>query len=145
MINFTEGKIKIKERDISVATSCDDLKSLSKEGLIEEQEGNGGRTFYYVEAVVDTMRFGAFIRLHQKKIEWLLLRWLDRPMKSWDDASEKGLNDEYRLLLNLVENKVGRPPDSKKNRQRMWRFKWGQIQVSYEPRSFEVAIFMVPR
>jgi DNA-binding transcriptional ArsR family regulator len=144
MINLIEGKINLGEKGISVASNYEDLSSLAEEGIIERREGPGGM-YYYVEAERDGMRFGVFISLRNKRIEWLLLRWLDRPMKSWDDVSEKGLIDEYRLLTNLVEKIIGRPPDNKKNRQRTWHFKWGQVEVSYEPRSFDVAIFMGTR
>ena len=146
MINFNEGKIIISnKKNISAESNYDDLYTLAEEGLIEKREGSGGKNYYYVEAVEDGMRFGVFIRLREKKIEWLLLRWLDRPITGWDNASEKALKDEYRLLLNFVEKKVGGPPNNKKNRQRTWRFNWGQVEVSYEPRSFDAAIFMVPR
>jgi hypothetical protein len=143
MINFIEGQINIGKKNI-LTVSDEDLVALAEEGLIEKREDNGG-TYYYVEAVEDGMRFGVFISLRVERIEWLLLRWLDRPMKGWDDVSEKALKDEYRLLLNFVEKKVGGPPDNKGNRKRTWRFKWGQIEVSYEPRSFDAAIFMVPQ
>ena len=143
MINFIEGRINIGEKNI-LAVSDEVLRALAKEGLIEKREDNDG-TYYYVEAVEDELRFGVFISLRGKNISWLLLRWLDRPMKGWSDVSEKALKDEYRLLLNFVEKKVGGPPDNRGNRKRTWRFKWGQIEVSYEPRSFDAAIFMVPR
>jgi hypothetical protein len=91
------------------------------------------------------MRFGVFISLREKKIEWLRLSWLDSAMKDWDDVGDKALKDEYHMLLDLVEKSVGRPPDNKKNRQRIWCSKWGQIEVRYEPRAFQTNIFMVPR
>jgi len=91
------------------------------------------------------MKFGVFIRLRGKKIEWFLLRWLDRPMKGWDDVSEKAMTDEYQLLSDFVKNKVGSPPSNKKTGARTWRFEWGELEVSYEVRSFDVAIFMKPR
>jgi hypothetical protein len=145
MINFIEGKINLGEKSISVVSDYEDLNALAEEGLIEKRETGGGRTYYYVEAVADGMRFGVFIRLREKRIEWLRLQWLDSPMKGWDDVSEKAMKDEYRLLSNFVEKRVGRPPDNKRNRQRRWRFKWGQVEVSYEPRAFQADIFMVPR
>lgn len=145
MINFIEGKINLAQKDISVASSYEDLSSLADEGLIEKRETSGGRTYYYVEAVEDSMRFGVFIRLREKRIEWLLLRWLDRPMKSWDDVSEKAMTDEYHLLSNFVKKQVGAPPNNIRTGTRTWRFKWGQINLSYEVRSFDVAIFMKPR
>jgi hypothetical protein len=145
MINFAEGKINLGAKNILAASDYDDLNSLAEEGLIEKRETGGGRAYYYVEAVADDMRFGVFIRLREKKIEWLRLSWLDSPMKGWDDVSEKAMKDEYRLLSNLVEKMVGGPPDNKRNRQRTWRFKWGQVEVSYEPRAYQADIFIVPR
>jgi len=144
MINFAEGKINLGEKNILSTYDFEDLDALAKEGLIEKREGSGGRIYYYIEAMDDGMRFGVFIRLRDKRIEWLLLRWLDRPIKGWDNASEKLLKDEYRKLSNFVEKKVNCPPDRKKNRQHTWGFKWGQVEVSYEPRSFDAAIFMKP-
>lgn len=98
--------------------------------------------YYYVEAEADGMRFGVFISLRDKRIEWLLLRWLDRPMKSWDDVSEKAMTDEYHLLSHFVKKQVGAPPNNIRTGTRTWRFKWGKINLSYEVRSFDVAIFM---
>jgi len=91
------------------------------------------------------MRFGVSIRLRDNEVEWLRLHWLDSPMKGWDDVSEKAMKDEFRLLSDFVEKRVGRPPDNKRNRQRTWRFKWGKIEASYEPRAYQADIFMVPR
>ncbi len=145
MINFIEGKINLGAKNISIRSDYDDLNALAEEGLIEKKEGSGGRIYYYVEAVEDGMRFGVFIRLREKMIEWLLLRWLDRPMKGWDDVSEKAMTDEYHLLSNFVKKKVGAPPNNTRTGTRTWRFEWGQINVSYEVRSFDVAIFMKPR
>jgi hypothetical protein len=145
MINFAEGKINLGAKNILAASDYDDLNSLAEEGLIEKRETGGDRTYYYVEAVAGDMRFGVFIRLREKKIEWLRLSWLDSPMKGWDDVSEKAMKDEYRLLSNLVEKMVGGPPDNKRNRQRTWRFKWGQVEMSYEPRAYQADIFIVPR
>jgi hypothetical protein len=146
MINLIEGRINLGTKNIFVVSDCEDLNVLAEEGLIEARKNGGdGRTYYYVEAVEDGVRFGVFITMHERRIKWLLLRWLDSPIKGWDDVSEKALKDEYRLLLNFIEKMVGRPPDKKGNRERTWRFKWGQVDVSYEPRSFDAAIFMVPR
>lgn len=145
MINLIEGKINLGTQNILTTSDYIDLNAFAEEGLIEKREGNGGRIYYYVETAVDSMRFGVFIRLQERKIEWLLLRWLDRPIKGWDNVSEKALKDEYRLLSNFVEKMVGGPPDRKKDRQRTWHFKWGQVDVKYEPRSFDAAIFMIPR
>jgi hypothetical protein len=144
MINFIEGKINLGEKNISVVSNYENLIALAEEGLIEKREDAGGM-YYYVEDESDSMRFGVFISVMGKKIEWLLLRWLDRPMKSWDDVSEKAMTDEYRLLSNSVKKQVGRPPDNIKTGTRTWRFKWGQLDVCYEVRSFDVAIFMNPR
>lgn len=144
MINFIEGKIILGEETISVVSDYEYLKTLAEQGLIEKREDAGGM-YYYVEAEADGMRFGVFISLREKKIEWLLLRWLDRPMKGWDDVSEKAMTDEYRLLSNFVKNKVGASPNNIKTGVRTWRFKWGELNVSYEVRSFDVAIFMKPR
>ena len=91
------------------------------------------------------MRFGVFIGLRGKRIESLRLNWLDSPMKGWDDVSEELMMDEYRLLSNLVKKQVGIPSDNKRTATRTWCFKWGQVDVSYEPRSFDVAIFMKAR
>lgn len=145
MINFPEGKITLGTKNILSSSNDEDLNALTKEGLIEKRETDGGRTYYYVEAVTDGMRFGVFIRLREGRIQWLRLQWLDSSMKGWDDVSEKSVKDEYRLLSNFVEQKIGRPPDNKKNRQQMWHFKWGQVEVSYEPRAFQVDIFMATR
>ena len=144
MINFIEGKIISNGESISVATNYEDLNAFAEAGVIEKREDAGGR-YYYFEAEEDGMRFGVFISLREKRIEWLLLRWLDRPMKGWDDVSEKAMTDEYRLLSNFVKTKLGAPPNNTKTGTRTWRLKWGQLNVSYEVRSFDVAIFMKPR
>jgi len=144
MINFIEGKINLGEKSISPVSNYEELSFLAEEGLIEKREDAGGM-YYYVEAEADGMKFGVFISLRDKRIEWLLLRWLDRPMKSWDDVSEKAMTDEYHLLSNFVKRQVGAPPNNIKTGTRTWRFKWGQINLSYEVRSFDVAIFMKPR
>ena len=145
MIDFIEGKINLGERNISAESDSEDLDALAAEGIIEKKEGSGGKKYYYVEAEEDGMRFGVFIRLRAKNIEWLLLRWLGRPMKGWDDVSEKAMTDEYRLLSNFVKKQVGAPPNNTKTGTRVWCLNWGQINVSYEVRSFDVAIFMKPK
>jgi len=146
MINFTEGQINLGAKGIFILSDYEDLDDLAKEGLIEKRKDPAGSgNYFYGEAVADDIRFGVVISLREKRIDYILLRWLDSPMKGWDDVSEKALKDEYRLLLNFVEKRVGGPPDNKKNRQCTWRFKWGHVDVSYEPRSFDAAIFMVPR
>lgn len=148
MINLIEGQLELGAKKILAVSDYEDFNALAKEGLIEKREDPGkGEPYFYVESVEDGMRFGVIISLQEKKIEWFLLRWLDGPCtsKGWDGVSEKALKDEYRLLLNFVEKMVGRPPDKKGNRERTWRLKWGQIDVSYEPRSFDAAIFMIPR
>lgn len=144
MINFIEGKINLGEKSISVASDYKDLSALAEEGLIEKREDAGGM-YYYVEAEADGMRLGVFISLQEKRIEWLRLHWLDSPMKGWDDVSEKLMMDEYRLLSDLVKKQVGTPPNNRRTATRTWRFKWGQVNVSYEPRSFQADIFMKPR
>jgi hypothetical protein len=144
MINLAEGKITLGERNILTVSDVEELNALTGEGLIEKRITGIGRTYYYLEAVEDGMRFAIFIRLREKGIEWLRMHWLDSPMKGWDDISEKAMTDEYRLLSNFVEKRVGRPPDNRKNRQRTWRFKWGHVDVTYEPRAFQADIFIVP-
>ncbi|WP_296945498.1 hypothetical protein [uncultured Massilia sp.] len=144
MINFIEGRINIGERNILAA--CDnDLKALAEEDLIEKRETDRGEPYYYLEAEANCMRFGVVISLRERKIEWLRLHWLDSPMKGWDDVSENLMMDEYRLLSDLVKKQVGAPPDNRRTATRTWRFKWGQVNVSYEPRSFQADIFMKPR
>jgi hypothetical protein len=144
MINFAEGKISLGDKGVSAAANHEELEFLSEQGLLEKRQ-DAGDMYYYAEAERDKMRFGVFISLIESRIEWILLRWLDRPMKSWDDISEKTLQDEYRLISSFVEKRIGRSPDSKKNRQRTWRLPFAQVGVAYEPRSFDVAIFLVPR
>jgi hypothetical protein len=144
MINFTEGKINLGEEILSVSSSFEDLENLAGKGLIERREDAGGR-YYYVEVQEDAMRFGVFISLREKNIEWLLLRWLDRPIKSWDDASEKAMTDEYHLISNFLKKQIGSSPNNIRTGTRTWRFKWGQLNLSYEVRSFDVAIFMEAR
>lgn len=146
MINFIEGKINLKAKSVIIASDYGYLNALAEKGLIEKRKGPGnGKDYFYAEAIAEDQRFGLIISLRNKKIDYILLRWLDSPMKGWDDVSEKALKDEYRLLLNFVEKSVGGPPDINSNRKRTWRFKWGQVDVSYEPRSFDAAIFMKPR
>ena len=55
------------------------------------------------------------------------------------------MTDEYRLLSNFIKKQVGGVPDKVKTGTRSWRFGWGQLNLSYEMRSFDVAIFMKPR
>ncbi|WEF31943.1 hypothetical protein [Pseudoduganella chitinolytica] len=123
------------------------LSAFAEEGLIEKRENDRGETYYHVEAVEDGMRFGAFIGAQASTIKWITLRWLDGPCtsKGWDGVSEEALREEYRLLLDFVKKQAGGPPASKRDRQRTWRFKWGHVDVNYEPRDFVVAIFMVFR
>jgi hypothetical protein len=146
MINFKEGKINLGAKNILVVSDSDDLNALAEEGLIAKREDGSG-AFYYVESVAEGMRFGVFIRFRDKRIHRLVLHWLDGPCtgKGWDDVSEKALKDEYRILLNFVEKTAGTPADNKGNRQCTWRFEWGRVDVSYEPRDFVAAIFMKPR
>jgi hypothetical protein len=144
MINFTEGKINLGEKIVSVLSNCEELENLAESGLIERREVIGDM-HYYVEAQKDSMRFGVFIFLREKKFEWLLLRWLDRPIRSWDDVGEKAMTDEYHLLSNFVKKHTKARPNNIRTGTRTWRFKWGQLDLSYEIRSFDVAIFMKPQ
>jgi hypothetical protein len=147
MINLIEGKIDLGAKNISVVSDYEYLKNLSEEGLVEKRKDpGGGEPYFYVDAIEEGMRFGIIISLRDRKIEWVLLRWLDGPCtsKGWDGISEKALKDEYHQLLNFVEKRVGGQP-SKKSRQRTWRLKWGEVDVSYEPRDFAVAIFLTPQ
>jgi len=142
MINFSDGRLNIGEKNI-LAVSNEELSSLAEQGLIEKRKDAVG-TYYYVEDEADGMRFGVTISLKEKKIQWLRLHWLDSSMKGWDDVSVTEVKNEYHLLLNLVKKIVGRPPDIKKNREHTWRFKWGQVDVSFDLRAFQADIFMVP-
>ena len=144
MINFIEGRLDIDEKNI-LASSNDDLNALAEKGLLERRKTSRGEAYYYLETEADRMRFGVYISLRKKKIEWLRLHWLDSPMKGWDDVSEKLMMDEYRLLSDLVKKQVGAPPDNRRTATRTWRFNWGQVDVSYEPRSYQADIFMKPR
>jgi hypothetical protein len=146
MINFIEGEITLGATSILATSNHEDINTLTNEGLIEKREDGAG-IYYYVETVADGMRFGIFIRFREEKIHWLILHWLDGPCTSqgWDGVSETALKDEYRLLSNFVQKSSGRPPDKKRNRQRTWGFKWGEVDVSYEQRDFVAAIFMKPR
>jgi hypothetical protein len=148
MINLIEGKIDLGAKKIIVFSEYEDLNNLAEEGLIEKRKDpSKGEPYFYVESVEDDMKFGVIISMQKKKIEWLLLRWLDGPCtsKGWDGVSEEALKDEYRMLLKFVERRVGSLPNNKKNRQHTWNLKWGKIEVSYDQRDFVVAIFMRPR
>lgn len=144
MINFVEGNVSIGDKIISVKTNYDDLKNLAKENFIKERESGSGK-YYYLETESDGMKFGGFISLQDKRIKWILLRWLDRPIQSWDDASEEAMIEEYRMISNFIKKKIGASPNKSKTGSRSWRLKWGQLDVSYEIRSCDVAIFMTPR
>jgi hypothetical protein len=82
--------------------------------LKKRKDFDGSGNYFYIEAAAEDIRFGVFISLREKRIDYILLRWLDSPMKGWDDVSEKVLRDEYRLLLNFVRKTAGAPPDNKK-------------------------------
>ena len=86
-----------------------------------------------------------FLSRCEKNIERLLLRWLDRPMKSWDDVREKAMTDEYHLLSNFVKKHTKARPNNFRTGTRTWRFKWRQLDLSYEVRSSDLTIFMKPR
>lgn len=146
MINLTEGQINFDEKNILSVSAYDELSVLDANRLIEKREYSGG-IYYYAEHMAKDMRFGIFISLKEKRIDYIALRWLDGPCtsKGWDDVSEKALKEEYRLLSDFVGKSLGRPPDNKRNRQRTWRFAWGQVDVSYEPRDFVTQIYMRPR
>lgn len=146
MINFTKGQINLDAKNILSVSDYEDLGAFAAKDLIEKREYSGG-IYYYVDHVAHDMRFGIFISLKEKRIDYIALRWLDGPCtsKGWDEVSEKALKEEYRLLLNLIEKSVGRPPDNKRDRQRTWRFTWGQVDVSYESRDFVTQIYMRPR
>jgi len=146
MINFIEGKINLDEKNIVSVRDYENLSAFAAKGLIEKREYSGG-IYYYVDYVAHDMRFGIFFSLKEKRINYIALRWLDGPCtsKGWDGVSEKALKEEYRLLIKFVEKSVGRPPDNKRDRQRTWRFTWGQVDVSYESRDFVTQIYMKPR
>ncbi|MFL6631038.1 MAG: hypothetical protein ACJ8HJ_01820 [Massilia sp.] len=147
MINFIEGRINLGAKNIVATSDYEHLNALAEEGVIERRENGRGETYYYVESVAEDMRFGVFIRLREKRIKWLVLHWLDGPCtsKGWDGVSERLLKEEYSLLSNFVEKRVGSPPNNKKNRQHTWHVQWGQIDVNYDQRDFVVAVFMIPR
>lgn len=143
MINFIEGQINIGEKNI-LAVSNEELSNLARHGLIEKRKDAIG-TYYYLEDEADGMRFGITISLKEKKNQSLRLHWLGSSMKGWDDVSVTEVKNEYHLLLNFVKKVVGRLPDVKKNRKHTWCFKWGKIDVSFDLRSFQADIFIVPR
>jgi len=143
MINFIDGKIDIDEKNI-LAASNEELNSLAEKGVIEKRKDAVG-SYYYLEDERRNMRFGIFISLREKKIDWVRFSWLDSPCKGWEDVSDKAMMDEYRLLSNFLANEVGGLPDSNINRKTIWRFTWGQLEVSYEPRAYQADIFMKPR
>lgn len=145
MINFTEGNIHLTDKFISINSDFKYLETLAKTGEIEKRKiRNESDPYYYIE-VNDGLRFGVFVSMKRKKIEWLQLRWLDRPTRGWEDVNEKKLQDEYCFLLRFVEEKIGRPHDSKKNWRKIWFCEWGEVHVNYDPRSFDVRIFMKPK
>lgn len=145
MINFIEGKIYFGENQLCLNTAFDAIEKLAKQKLVDKRRTGRGTIYYYVEASANGTRFGVFITLQDKHIEWIRLSWLDSSMKSWEDISEKAVKEEYHMLLNLVENLVGRPADNKGNRLRSWIFHWGQIDVTYDLRAFQADIFMKPQ
>ncbi|WP_426196941.1 hypothetical protein [Massilia sp. DWR3-1-1] len=146
MINFIEGEINSGGKSISIISDYEYLNSISEEGSVEKRrDPDGGEPYFYVEAVADGMRFGIFISLRARKIDWIRLSWLDSSMKGWGDVSENAVKGEYRLFLNLIEKMVGRPPDNKKDKLRSWDLKWGQLNVSNDLRTFQADIYMRPR
>jgi len=102
MINFTEGKINLGEKIISVSSNCKELESLAENDLIERPEVVGD--MHFTSKLRKTAGGLVFLSRFEKNIERLLLRWLDRPMKSWDDVREKAMTDEYHLLSNFVKS-----------------------------------------
>lgn len=144
MIDFIEGQLNIGTKNL-LAASDGDLITLAEDGLIEKRKTGRGETYYYVKAEADGIRFGVFISLVKRRIEWLRLHWLDSPVKEWDDVSEKLMMDEYRLLSDLLKRQIGAPPDNRRTATRTWHLKWVQVNVSYEPRSFQADIFMKPK
>lgn len=145
MIDFTKGSINFGQHTITTTSDYRYLKSLATEGLIAKRNVHKAKPDYYFEVIQDDMRLGVFVRIRGEKIEWILLRWLDRPMKGWEDVSERAMANEYHLISNYIKTHVGGPPDSKKMGSRSWRLGWGELSVSCEVRSFDVAIFMKPQ
>lgn len=145
MIDFTEGKIEIGVGKIRITSTEHDIHALSDKGLIQKGEDETG-VYYYFNLIYKNLKFEVSFRFQEKKVDRLVLHWLDGPCTSqgWDGVDEKKLADEFCTLLNFVEKEIGRPPDHKKNRQRTWRMLWGNVAVSYEPRDFIVAIYMKP-
>jgi len=144
-INLTEGKINLGGKNIRAISGENELNALAEEGLIEKRETGRGKLYFYVEAMLDDMRFGVFMSLRDNKLGWLRLQWLDSPIKGWDDVNEDALRDEYRLLINFVKQSVGHGPNKKGNGTRAWHFHWGQLEVSYDVRALQVSIFMLTR
>lgn len=144
MIDFIKGAISIGEKSISCVTSTEDLSELANENVIEKRRDFGG-LYYYFESETEDLRFKGFISLKEQKIKWILLRWRDSSNRSWDDASEEAMIEEYRMISNFIKKKIGASPNKSKTGTRSWRLKWGQLDVSYEIRSCDVAIFMTPR
>lgn len=143
MIDFIEGKITVRESDI-FSISHEELALLATKGLIEKRHDNIG-TYYYLENETNGMRFAVFVGTREEKVNWIRLSWLDSPVKCWKDVSDKAMIDEHRLLLNVIENEIGKLPDSKSTRKNTWSLKWGQLEVRYEPRSYQADIFMKPQ
>lgn len=120
MISLSKGKIEIGEKIILTSSSHSHLDELAKKGLNERRpEPNGGSHYFYFETTMQELIFEVIVSLREKRIDWILLRWLDGPCtsKGWDDVTEKALTDEYRFLSNFVQDSIKRPPDHRKNRQ----------------------------
>ncbi|MCA1857834.1 hypothetical protein LE190_18160 [Massilia oculi] len=111
MINFIEGKVDIREKNILAASDVE-LGRLADEGLIEKRRDTLG-TYYYVEEEADGKNFSVTVSSREKNIQQLRLHRLDSLMKTWDDVSVEGVKHEYHMLSNLVKKLVGRPPDIK--------------------------------
>ena len=141
MINFMERKIEFGENSVCLNTAYDAIGKLVKQSIDKRKTGRG-TIYYYVEASANDTRFGVFINLQDENIELIRLSWLDSPMRSWEDVSEKAVKEEYNMLLNVVENLVCRAADNKGIRLRSWMFHRGQIDVTYNLRAFQADIFM---
>jgi len=144
MINLIQGQINIGEAIIKVTSRSEELDVLADRGLIEKRE-NPGDLRYHLESEADRLRFAVSISVRDDRIEWLLLRWLDSPMKSWDDVTKQLVTDEYRLLSSFVKRQVGARADSKRFRTRTWHVKWGKIDVNCNEHEFSVSICMMPK
>ncbi|AXA94270.1 hypothetical protein [Massilia sp. YMA4] len=146
MINFSAGKISLGSEDFFFHSDYRHLEFLCTQRLVEKREGPA-KPCFYAETRVDGMKLRISISLQQDKIGSLTLDWLDGPCtgKGWDGVSDELLWEEYGLLVKFVRRNGGGRPDNKQERQHIWRFKWGEVVVSYQQRDFVTGIFMEPR